>query len=92
MFGAVEIQLPAYAHGHIHPVIHPMYLKLASRRSVQKGFRALIERHFNREYEVDTILAHRGEKDEMDHPLVRSSHAPPRDLELLRTTEFQLPV
>ena len=30
---AVEIRLPQYAHGHIHPVIHPMYLKLATKRA-----------------------------------------------------------
>ena len=64
---AIEIRLPAYAHGLIHPVIHPMYLKLSSRKSVQKGLRKLIERHFNPAYEVADILAHRRSGGELEY-------------------------
>ena len=38
-----------------------VYLKLATKKSVQKGFKKLIERHFDHNYEIDAILAHRGE-------------------------------
>ena len=64
---AIEIRLPTYAHGLIHPVIHPMYLKLASRKSVQKGMRKLIERHFDPPYEVDNILAHRHNNETLEY-------------------------
>ena len=56
---AIEIRLPTYAHGRIHPVIHPMYLKLATTRSTQKGLKAVIDRHFDAAYPIESIIAHR---------------------------------
>jgi hypothetical protein len=64
---AIEIRLPAYAHGRIHPVIHPMYLKLASNRSVQKGFRQVVDRHFDPSYPVEAIVAHRRQNGRLEY-------------------------
>eukprot|EP01043_Picozoa_sp_COSAG02_P006367 COSAG02_NODE_180_length_31057_cov_21.869501_19_plen_178_part_00 len=58
-------------HGRIHPVIHPMYLKLASNRSVQKGFRQVVDRHFDPSYPVEAIVAHRRQDGRLEY-LVRN--------------------
>ena len=57
---AIEIQLPEWMHERIHPVFHPMYLKLSDTVSTQKNLRWELGDVFREaDYGVDRILAHR---------------------------------
>lgn len=47
---SVPIGNTAYAHGSIHPVVHPMYMELATTRSTQKCLKAIINRRFGAAY------------------------------------------
>jgi hypothetical protein len=47
-------------HANIHPVFHPMYLQLASTKSVQSNLKATLGNVLTpSDYGVDRILAHR---------------------------------
>jgi hypothetical protein len=57
---AIEVRLPSWLHKNIHPVFHPMYLKLSDKVSPDKGLRKTLENVFEPgDYGVEGILAHR---------------------------------
>eukprot|EP01046_Picozoa_sp_COSAG06_P035536 COSAG06_NODE_3828_length_4861_cov_4.239605_4_plen_195_part_00 len=57
---AIEVRLPTWLHKNIHPVFHPMYLKLSDKVSLDKGLRKTLEHVFEpADYGVEGILAHR---------------------------------
>ena len=57
---AIELRLPAWMHQQIHPVFHPMYLKLASTTTVQKDLKRTLGTVFEpADFGVERILAHR---------------------------------
>ena len=57
---AIELRLPVWLHASVHPVFHPMYLKLSTTTTVDHGLRSRLQSVFEpADYEVDGILAHR---------------------------------
>ena len=57
---AVEVTLPKWLHANLHPVFHPMYLKMAEKRSADVNLRAQLRGVFDSaDYGVESILAHR---------------------------------
>ena len=40
---AIEIRLPSWMHDRMHPVFHPMYLKLSSQNRTEPGLKKLLE-------------------------------------------------
>ena len=40
---AIELRLPSWMHDRMHPVFHPMYLKLSSQNRTEPGLKKLLE-------------------------------------------------
>ena len=57
---AIELRLPSWMHVRMHPVFHPMYLKLSSQSRTEPGLKNLLEPIMEpADFPVDKILAHR---------------------------------
>ena len=57
---AIELRLPSWMHARMHPVFHPMYLKLSSQSRTEPGLKNLLGPIMEpADFPVDKILAHR---------------------------------
>jgi hypothetical protein len=43
---AIELRLPVWLHASVHPVFHPMYLKLSTTTTVDHGLRSRLQSIF----------------------------------------------
>jgi len=65
---AIEVRLPKWMHDNIHPVFHPMYLRLASRTTIQSDLRWQLGNVLTpADFGVDRILAHRSVRGQTEY-------------------------